>query len=316
MDKIKRIKDKHKNEYNIDNLPLEILIKILNNKILIGTYINILLTNTFFHYTMSYRVELYKTLKSVCIKFNIHYKNINNHIVIKLCNDNKNLKIIKYLCDKFDIKIDNYNYNYEILKKMCENGCLNIIKYFDEKYNKTIDSIIKEDYCSSFLSIICKKGHLDILEYLFEKLNFLNCRKVSYFEEYVREACKNGYLDIVKFFCEKYDFNICGDDDFLNGSNSNRSILIKTCERGHIHIVKYLCEKFNIKDYAALCAFNQACINCHFDIAIWLLTYYNLSRIKIDDGNVKKVIKLLCQNGYIDHSIHLVKNYLVEHNEN
>lgn len=226
------------------------------------------------------------------------------------------------------INSDTNIYNEYVLRKACQYGYLDIVKFMvDHAANghfNYLRSISKYNTHDNILNA-SKNGHLEIIKYLVEcgyVLNTNNCKVpmfyassggyleiIKYFDEKnvdlhvnneysLNFACMKGHLEIVKFFIEEKGFNV-------NSIYDDSSFpLYWASKNGHLDIVIYLIEKgadIHLCNDIALC---YACENGNYDIAKYIIgkkdNIYANNQMAIKKAFENKhydIVKLLSDSG-------------------
>ena len=174
------------------------------------------------------------------------------------CQNINMLKLISKHIDK--------NTLIKYMKKSCENGYINVVKYLHREIG-----LKKEDFQSDYnyaCIFACKNGHINIVKYLHRKIkltkeDFQSNRNYAY-----RYACDNGHFDVVKYLHQEIGLT---KQDF----QSNHNLACQwACDNGHLNIVKYLHREIGLtkKDFQSEGNFacRYACDNGHIDVVKYL----------------------------------------------
>ena len=131
--------------------------------------------------------------------------------------------IIAEVLKEQDIEIENANF---FLRKACEKGHIEIVKYLLNQFKKRGDNIRSNlTHCLNYSS---QTGHLELVKYLIEQGADIQ----NDYNFPLRWAASHGHLETVKYLvesgCDIHALNNCA--------------LRWSTEDGHLEIVKYLIE--------------------------------------------------------------------------
>ena len=134
----------------------------------------------------------------------------------------------------------------EILKKLCRNGCMEIVKIMMNKLpdsNRTVDEFLfaKNRDGQTCFQVACVNGYLNIVEY------FLKEKKIKQFIEHhdnnlntcLHLATENGHSTVVNLLLEH---NV----DFLAKNEENFTALDLSCRKGFFEISKSIINEYPI----------------------------------------------------------------------
>lgn len=161
-----------------------------------------------------------KTMEKIIIKY-------NNYILNNIKNDMNKLNkkmIIKIIIEL----VENENY---MLKTICENGCLDILKKikFNDKHGIPL-----------MIFFAASSGKINILDYLWNK----HLKKEIYFNfdnRCIDFAVRNGHLKVIKWFWKKFK-----EYEKIDFKYSDHFILIDICLYRRMDILKWFKTK-NLK---------------------------------------------------------------------
>ncbi len=223
---------------------------------------------------------------------------INNDTMQSACKS-KNINIFKLLLSLDTNKsIEMHSYNEVIFRRICDLGCIDIIKLLlslEPVYGQfnihVIDEIIFKNSCFF--------GNLEVLKLLIslenthKKINInINC------DEVFTNACCQDNVEIIKYLLSL--------NRNINIHVNNGYGFIQACSRGHINIIKYLLSLDNTHGKIATHinsdeAFRRACINKHLSVVKLLLSldiiYYKQTDIHAHN---ELAFRHACLNGDLE----------------
>lgn len=161
--------------------------------------------------------------------------------VIQELDENRKLKLMKYLIENGANVNAKSASGKTILHLASQKGYLEIVKYLVDE--KSVDLNVQDKFGSTCLHIASKCGHLEIVRYLVDKegvdLNLQDIKGLTC----LHMASERGYLGIVKCLVNKEGMDLNVQDLF------GYTCLHFASERGHLEIVTYLTE--NLADVKA-----------------------------------------------------------------
>jgi len=181
------------------------------------------------------------------------------HVVhsFDLCVGSGNLKLVKYVVEKFRLKerASDKARLVLVLLAACESGNRELVEY------------IQSDF---FLSVAAG------LHFENEMVHMMYAACVS------RAAC--GSRDLFVWLAKKYGATRDDAIKQFDGKSKDSKILQRACETGNLAIVEWMHEtwSFKLKDLAigGFAAFKQACINAPtLDVANWLIEKFRLREV-------------------------------------
>ena len=225
------------------------------------------------------------------------------------------LKTLKWVLEKFDSMIEDYEFMSDLFEFVCTNGHLEIARFIHEVFRITRENIYYIDVFES----VCNVGNLEMAKWI---ANIFSIRKQEFFEhtQVFVSVCINGKLDIAKwmsyhFGVEKKNFNFVSilDSTILRGylgtvkwltknfemSSGNYELashtLVKICAKGYYRTAKWSIKEFKFKKaYVINEFFRTACIKGFLEILIFLVKTYHLTK---DDINIREIIEEVSRLG-------------------
>ncbi|MEM3857783.1 MAG: ankyrin repeat domain-containing protein [Candidatus Micrarchaeaceae archaeon] len=240
-------------------------------------------------------------------KYLIDNHKLNLDIVIESAAFNNNIYLIDYLlnlnasidsaivgsCKSKNIRLTKYllsiNKQNKITDKIkdafkfsCENGEINIIKLFLNKY-KNLDP-----WCG--LLTACKNGHIEIVKFIFNNFN------IDFDDQLFFNACESGKLELYKYLKSK----------FSNFLINPLDCFILACKSGNIEIVKYFEDKVYNIEYGFYTAISYG----HIEVVKYLLNspklvmnnYHNINEIIYNpDIEIFKLISNIVPDNFFNN---------------
>ena len=149
---------------------------------------------------------------------------MNASMLMEACATN-NFESISKIMKKYDYN-KNYFDLYNIVKRACRKGNLNIVQYLIEQY-------LTDYKCDYALYVAILNGHLDVVKYLIEKCNHIPVKS----NEMLKTVCKKGNLQLLKYLIENCKIKF----------TSHKNVIFLTAKYGHLDVIKYLIENYNFK---------------------------------------------------------------------
>lgn len=222
----------------------------------------------------------------------------------------KNLNVVKYLVDKYNITTSNIiSTNMIVLKAACNshNGSPDIIKYLCEKFELNRKHIVASKHGLSPYCSACAGMYVDVLLYLENKFNITRDDVLINNSIAFRQAGSLGRVDVLKHLNDKYGITRHA------ALYADNRVFVNACERGHIDVLKYLNEKYNITRDEVMTENNDsltiACERGRLDVVKYLVDTYKLQHDIIFHGD-PSCFHIACA----DDNIELVEYFIEKFN--
>jgi hypothetical protein len=135
----------------------------------------------------------------------LSYEDIHkrNHFVLRWAAENGHLKVVQYLCEKFQLTIqDVRSCINEALRLAAFRGHLPVVQYLCEKFQLTIQDVRSLDNWA--LVWAAQNGHLPVVQYLCETYSLTIEDVRARNNEALRLAALNCHLSVVQYLRQKY----------------------------------------------------------------------------------------------------------------
>lgn len=158
---------------------------------------------------------------------------------LSYCCEKGNLEVLKFLVSKgADVK----KQKFSLMKISCQNGHLNLVKYFVESQKVDVNALSSRG--ETLLFTAACYGRLEIIEYLVSNSADVN-KACTDGKTPLMAAARHDKLEIVKFLVKK-------GANFNKPSNSGETSLSLALEERNLTIVKFFVEekkcKINMSD--------------------------------------------------------------------
>jgi hypothetical protein len=130
----------------------------------------------------------------------LSYEDIHkrNHFVLRWASSEGHLKVVQYLCEKFQLTIqDVRSVNNDALRWAAFHGHLPVVQYLCEKFQLTIQDVRSKNNEALWLATCY--GHLPVVNYLCETYSLTIHDVRSRDKEALWYASRNGHLSVVQY---------------------------------------------------------------------------------------------------------------------
>lgn len=268
-------------------------------------------------------------LDYVINKFNVTKQNIisNDNLSMRMACLMGHNHIMSYLRQRFEMTKDDINdYLSEILKELCENGELDIIKCLHDEFMIFADKTIS----NKVVMLGCLYGNLHIVKYIINEhkltfddiINYAECPAYLFTLDECTAftlACTKNYIDIVEYMIDVYQLT---KDDI---KSDNWLVFRQTIFHEQVDMVKYLIvrlgltkEDFQQNDYYILrliCKYENIEL-IKVCMETMQLDYNDIDMLSDGNKNIMKHIRSENQNKAIEiikmlaekHKLHIIIN--------
>lgn len=247
---------------------------------------------------------------------------LHSHPALLMAFGSNNPDIVKYICEKFEIKREHVlvaqKNNLSPYCAACSYMDIGTLVYLENKFNMTRDDVML--YNNRAFRRACFSGRVDILEYFNNKYHITRDEVLCARNSALVGASANGHVDVLKYLIETYDIT----EEVLYGFYTHFEVFVIACNNGHLDVVVYLVDTYKLQQkvvtYGYVGCFNNACINGHIEIVKYFVEKFNLphsldvlhkNRLQMGDG-----FRKLQKNGSAEMIEYLVKHGFIECSHN
>ena len=186
--------------------------------------------------------------------------------------------------DYYDDYYDDDNSKHILIKFLCANGYLSVIKNLYKNNVLTIQDfqLCDENLCifGTVYETTCKNGHVGVIKYLHKKIGLEKLKSCNLL--YVFD-----HFDIIKYFHQEIGLT---KEDFRKYDNYACKL---ACSRGHVKIVKYLHQEIGLTTDNFQSYNNKAYIDAWYNGHYNVVNYFN-EEIISQNIFYKKIMKYTC----------------------